>query len=745
MDCTAGYTTTQADVDRGSINNTGTAVGTTPSGPPATATSSVTIPASQNPGIALTKTASLPDFATPGTKITYSYTVTNSGNLTLNPVKVTDPMADLSPISCLVTTLAPDASEICTATYTTTQADVDRGSITNTGTATGTPPSGPAISAAATVTVPAIATPRITLLKSASVTAFSTPGESIRYDYVVTNAGNVTLDPVVVTDPMLGLSTISCPSTSLGAGTDETCTALYTTTQADVDRGAITNKGTATGTPPTGSSVSDTSTATVPALQTAIISLQKSANKTTIDAAGTMITYSYAVRNGGNVTLNPVVVTDLMPGLSTISCPTQSLGAGTHETCTATYATTDADLDRGSITNEATVTGTPPTGPVVSDTSTVTVSATQKPAIGLVKTADATSFDTAGAVITYTYKVTNTGNVTLTALTVTDPMPGLSAIVCQEVTPIAPAASITCSATYTTTQADVNTGSVTNTATATGTPPVGTDVTASGTVTVPAMATPAIALVKSASIKTFSAAGVGVTYSFLVTNTGQITLDPVTVTDPLVGLSAIDCKGVTALDPGQAETCSATYTTTQANVDAGGITNTATAIGTTPTVGALSTAAVTAQAQETVTAMSSVTIPATQAPGLSLVKSANVAAFATAGTKVTYSYLVINTGNVTVTGVRVVDPMTGLSAVTCPTTSLAPTASVTCTATYTTTAADLQRGSIVNAAFAAASPAAGVVVVTRASTVIIPVEAAAAAPPAAPESPVTPETIPVTG
>ena len=269
--------------------------------------------------------------------------------------------------------------------------------------------------------------------------------------------------------------------------------------------------------------------------------------------------------------------------------------------------------------------------------------------------------------------------------------------------------------------------------------------TASGTVTVPALATPAIALVKSASIKTFSAAGVAVTYSFQVTNTGQVTLDPVTVTDPLVGLSAIDCKGVTALDPGQAETCSATYTTTQANVDAGGITNTATATGTTPSVGALSTAAVTAQAQETVTAMSSVTIPATQAPGLALVKSANVAAFATAGTKVTYSYLVINTGNVTVTGVRVVDPMTGLSAVTCPTTSLAPTASVTCTATYTTTAADLQRGSIVNAAFAAASAAAGVVVVTRASTVIIPVEAAAAAPPVAPESPVTPETIPVTG
>ena len=33
--------------------------------------------------------------------------------------------------------------ETCTATYTTTQADVDAGWITNTGTATGTPPRGP--------------------------------------------------------------------------------------------------------------------------------------------------------------------------------------------------------------------------------------------------------------------------------------------------------------------------------------------------------------------------------------------------------------------------------------------------------------------------------------------------------------------------------------------------------------------------------------------------------------------------
>ena len=103
-------------------------------------------------------------------------------------------------------------------------------------------------------------------------------------------------------------------------------------------------------------------------------------------------------------------------------------------------------------------------------------------------------------------------------------MPGLSAIDCQEVTPIAPGASITCTATYTTTQADVNAGAVSNVGTANATTVDGTEVSMSGTVRTGHGHT-GIALVKSASIKTFSAAGVAVTYRFQVTNTGQVTLD----------------------------------------------------------------------------------------------------------------------------------------------------------------------------------------------------------------------------
>ncbi|MEZ5191695.1 MAG: hypothetical protein R2734_03700 [Nocardioides sp.] len=73
----------------------------------------------------------------------------------------------------------------------------------------------------------------------------------------------------------------------------------------------------------------------------------------------------------------------------------------------------------------------------------------------------------AGDTISYSLVVTNTGNVTLTGVTVTDPTVG--PVSCP-VTTLAPGVSVTCTATYTLTQADVDAGHVANTATATGTP-----------------------------------------------------------------------------------------------------------------------------------------------------------------------------------------------------------------------------------------------------------------------------------
>ena len=94
-----------------------------------------------------------------------------------------------------------------------------------------------------------------------------------------------------------------------------------------------------------------------------------------------------------------------------------------------------------------------------------------------------------------------------------------------------------------------------------------------------------------------------VTYSFLTTNSGTLTLSNVSVTDTgLTGLSALNCTPAApaTLQPGETQTCTATKTMTQAEADSGAVTNTATNSGTPPAGGP-----VTATDDETVTSSAS--------------------------------------------------------------------------------------------------------------------------------------------
>ena len=589
--CTASYTTTQADVDAGGITNTGTATGTPEVGPSVNATSTLTVAATQTPSIGLVKSADVASFSAANVPITYSYLVTNTGNVTLTSVGVTDPMAGLSPVSCPDGSLAPGADETCTATYTTTQADVDAGGITNTGTATGTPPAGSDeadVTAPDSLTVPSNQTPSISVVKSADVASFSAPDVPITYSYLVTDTGNVTLTSVGVTDPMAGLSPVSCPDARLAPAADETCTATYDTAQSDVDAGGVSNTGTATGTPPTGSRVSDSSSLTVPAVQTPSVGIVKTASVSGFSTPGVPITYSYQVTNTGNVTLTSVDVTDSMPGLSAVTCPGTTLAPSAYETCTASYTTTQADVDAGGITNSSMATGTPPSGPAVTATDSITVPATQSPSIEIAKSASISSYSAPGVPISYSYRVTNNGNVTLTSVDVTDPMVGLSAVTCADTT-LAPGSAETCTSDYTTTQVDVDNGSISNTGTATAVPPSGPGVMADDSLTIRGIRSPSIKVVKSASVSSFSGPGVPITYSYAVTNSGNVTLTSVGVTDPMPGLSPVSCPG-SPLAPAATETCTATYTTTVGNVNAGKITNTGTATGDPPSGPAVSDA-----------------------------------------------------------------------------------------------------------------------------------------------------------
>jgi uncharacterized repeat protein (TIGR01451 family)/fimbrial isopeptide formation D2 family protein len=191
-------------------------------------------------------------------------------------------------------------------------------------------------------------------------------------------------------------------------------------------------------------------------------------------------------------------------------------------------------------------------------------------------------------VLSYTYLVTNSGTVTITTpISVSDDRIVAPAMVGCPALPVgglAPGGSVTCTASYTVTQPDLNQGSVTNTATATD----GTTTSGPDSVTITATQLPSTTLDKTASVADTNGDGItgdagdAITYAFSVTNTGNVLLSPVTVVDPR--LPGLGCT-VPLLPPGATTTCAAnnnTYTITFADEAATAVVNTATATGDAP-------------------------------------------------------------------------------------------------------------------------------------------------------------------
>ena len=185
--------------------------------------------------------------------------------------------------------------------------------------------------------------------------------------------------------------------------------------------------------------------------------------------------------------------------------------------------------------------------------------------------------------VDYTLTATNTGNVTLTGVIVTDPK--LGALVCTPPQPatLAPGAQIVCTGSYTLTQADLNNGQVTNTATTDSdqTPPT------TAVDTVPLPQAPALILVKQGVLDTTVVApanradvGDQVNYTLTAANVGNVTLTGVTIVDPKLGTLVCNPPQPATLAPGETLVCTGSYTLTQADLNSGQVQNTATATAT---------------------------------------------------------------------------------------------------------------------------------------------------------------------
>ena len=154
------------------------------------------------------------------------------------------------------TLLDPGETITCTGSYTVTQADLDAGEFLNTATVEGAPIDAWADQGVASVmdtddeTTPADVQASLDIVKMSDITEFTAVGDPIIFTFEVTNDGDVTLDPVTVSDPTAG--PVTCSPTALAPTEVATCTAdnPYLVTQADLDAGSLTNTATAEGTPP---------------------------------------------------------------------------------------------------------------------------------------------------------------------------------------------------------------------------------------------------------------------------------------------------------------------------------------------------------------------------------------------------------------------------------------------------------------------------------------------------------------
>ena len=515
-----------------------------------------------------------------------------------------------------------------TVSYTVTQADIDNGGVVQPGlthddTATVLAGSG-GVTDTDTHSVTIVQDPRATLTKTATVAdgTADAAGDVINYTITVANAGNMTLTSVNVTDPSVSNLTYVSGDTDadgkLDVGETWTYTANHTVTQAEIDNGGVVNPAlaydntasvtTAQGTQnPNGDpDANGSASASVPIVQHPHVTLHKTASVAdgTANAAGDVINYAIAVTNDGNMTLTGAVVSD--PSVSGLAAVLSGgfnagdtnhdgkLGLGETWQYTANHTVTQADIDNGGVVNPALAysnTASVTTDQGASGSDSASVPLVQSPHVTLDKAATVPggTADTAGEAISYAISVHNDGNMTLTGVSVTDPLVSDLAAVQSggfnagdtnhnSKLDLGETWQYTASHTVTQTELDTNnggTGVIQNTASVSTNQGASSSDSTSVTVVPTPPLTYSMTIAKTAmgyidnNNDNTADTGDTLVYHIVVTNTGTGTQTNVQVGDPDATVTITPGALIASLAPGADFTWTADYTITGADVSAG--------------------------------------------------------------------------------------------------------------------------------------------------------------------------------
>lgn len=664
---TASYQVVEADLP-GPLTNTATATGTDIQGGAVTGEATASVQLNYVASLAVTKTPSA-QTANVGETVTYQYAVKNTGSIIINTLALTDDK--LGPITLDKSSLLPGESATGSASYTILESDLP-GPLTNTASATATDRLGGAVTRESKATVKLTYASSLAVTKTPSSVAAAI-GESITYQYVVRNTGNVTANALSLVDDKLGA--VALDRQSLGPGEQATGSLTYTVVETDLP-GPLTNTARATAADILGKEISSDVRASVALSYTASLEVVKTPSSTEAKV-GESVTYTYTVKNTGTVSIRGLKLSD--DRLKEIKVDKADLTPGDTATGSATHVVTEADLP-GPLVNVVKATAKDAAGKDVSGQATATVTLTYSASLEVAKTASPEQAKV-GETVTYTYTVKNTGAVTLKDLALTDDKLGEIKVNSNEVKP---GDSVTATATYLVSEGDLP-GPLTNVVTATATDSQGKPLTGTATASVPLSYTASLEVSKEPSAKS-AAIGESITYRYTVKNTGSVTVSALALKDDRLGDIRPEKD---TLAPGESTTVSVDHILAESDLPS-------------PLINAV-TASATDRQNKPVTGTATASVEVTYTAALELSKAASSRA-ARVGETVTYTYSVKNSGTVTISGLALSDDRLGT--ISLEKDSVGPAETVTATATYTIAVSDVP-GPVINNAQAAGRDPAG--------------------------------------
>jgi uncharacterized repeat protein (TIGR01451 family) len=372
------------------------------------------------PALNVTTITDLSEVDGAGDVINYTVSVENIGNVRLAGITVNDPDVSytyLSGDTNLDGWLDITETWVYTGSYVVTQAEMDAGGTIHsvvTADSVESPPD-------TTVNdVSIIQNPELNVTTSTDVTDVDSVGDVIHYTVSVYNTGNTSLTGVIVNDLDVNL-TYQSGDTDLDGELDVTeiwvYAGSYTVTQADMDAGGTIHTMV---TADTNESQLDTFETDITISTNPEFNVTTTTDVTEVDGAGDVIVYTVRVENTGDASLHNITVNDPDLTLTYQSGDSDLDGVlDVTETWiyTGSYTITQAEMDAGGMIHSV-VTAT--STDIPSDTYAMDVTIVQTPDILITLSADPTSVDEAGDVIDYTLTVENTGNLTLTGITLVD-------------------------------------------------------------------------------------------------------------------------------------------------------------------------------------------------------------------------------------------------------------------------------------------------------------------------------------